>query len=87
VVVDADEVLPYADGRILVRRIHPGGVPGARVFVDDLEIVPHADGLALIETSAPIETIGGAAASWTMQELRGFEPNGHGLGFVLMARE
>jgi hypothetical protein len=63
------------------------GVPGARVFVDDLEISPDDSGLALIEAHAPIETITCEAPGWVMQGLKGFEPNGHGLGFVLMARE
>ena len=64
-----------------------GGVPGARVFVDDLEVVPDSSGLALIEANAPIETIVCEAPGWVMQGLKSFEPNGHSLGFVLMARE
>ena len=62
-------------------------VQGARVFVDDFEVIPGHDGLALIETSAPIESIRCEAPGWLTLDLPGIEPNGNGLGYAYMTRE
>jgi hypothetical protein len=62
------------------------GVPGAQLFVGG-QVVPDVHGLALIETREPIESIQVEAPGWVMLGLRDFGPNGHGLGFALMARE